>query len=141
MRDLDFTHKMLKKLPIEDEGYQTRSDRLASFGFEDVEETVRDLSKSKTFLESALDLTQSLASLLTRGSTPEVDTALTYSSSGLMHVGTIYMGSNKQQLDVVFDTGSSYLVLESIYCKSCLSTRFDYTSSTTYEQISKRPMA
>jgi hypothetical protein len=132
---------MLKKLPL-DEMYQTRSDRLASFNFAQTgEETVQDFTKSKGFLETILELTHSLASALTRSSTPEGDTDLSYTSNSLMHVGTVYMGSNKQPLEVVFDTGSSYLVLEGVQCNGCVSTPFDPSGSTTYERISNRPIA
>ena len=43
---------------------------------------------------------------------------------GWTWVGEIWMGGNKS-LDVVFDTGSDWLVMESIDCNSCQGDRYN----------------
>ena len=47
----------------------------------------------------------------------------------------IYIGSNKQGLDVIYDTGSDYLVVQADDCSSCISDKFIPSQSTTYEVI------
>ena len=54
-------------------------------------------------------------------------------TNNLMYAGTVYIGSNKQPLDVIFDTGSDWLVVEDTSCTTCVSTIFNKTKSTTFE--------
>ena len=54
----------------------------------------------------------------------------------LQYLGYVYMGSKAQPLKVVFDTGSDWLVLEDLDCRTCYSTRYNTSASTTYEVAS-----
>lgn len=47
---------------------------------------------------------------------------------------TIYVGSNKQPVSVMMDTGSPWVWVSSGFCLSCPGTdRFDNTNSTSYK--------
>ncbi len=50
----------------------------------------------------------------------------------LVYMGNIYMGSQKQQLKLIFDTGSDWLVLLDKDCTNCVSTKFNSLNSTTF---------
>ena len=56
---------------------------------------------------------------------------LEYSES-IVYIGDIYVGSPKQKLQVIYDTGFDYLVVEDSTCKSCLGQKFISSNSTTY---------
>jgi Eukaryotic aspartyl protease len=53
----------------------------------------------------------------------------------LTYVAKVYVGSDKQGLDVVYDTGSDYLVLQSSTCSTCVSDKFNPSTSTTYAVV------
>ena len=44
---------------------------------------------------------------------------------GFMWTGEIYLGANEQKMDVVFDTGSEWLVIEGKDCKTCDGDKYD----------------
>ena len=46
------------------------------------------------------------------------------------------MGSANQQLSVVYDTGSDWLVLDTDFCDTCLNTVFNTSLSTSYVNVS-----
>jgi hypothetical protein len=47
----------------------------------------------------------------------------------LYYTSTLYMGYDQVEMDsIVFDTGSSFLVLNTIDCTDC-ATSYDYTTS------------
>lgn len=50
--------------------------------------------------------------------------------------GTVYMGS-LYPLDVIFDTGSDYLVIEGSDCINCYGDTYDTSRSERAEQISE----
>eukprot|EP00347_Sterkiella_histriomuscorum_P018543 403345111 len=52
------------------------------------------------------------------------------------YLGKLYIGSQKRELELIFDTGSAWLVVEGPSCATCVSTIFDNTKSTTYTQVS-----
>lgn len=50
------------------------------------------------------------------------------------YTGPVYMGSKGQYLEVVYDTGSDWLCIESIECEAGNGPKFDFNSSTTFKQ-------
>jgi len=56
-------------------------------------------------------------------------------SDNLSYQGPIYIGSNKQNLSVIYDTGSDYLVVQDGSCTNCVSKRFYTNSSTSYSLV------
>jgi Eukaryotic aspartyl protease len=64
--------------------------------------------------------------------TPDVTSAL-INSNNLLYTGTVYIGSDKQSFELIFDTGSDWLVVEDLNCATCESKRFNKTTSTTFE--------
>jgi len=53
----------------------------------------------------------------------------------LSYQAKVYVGSDKQGLDVIYDTGSDYLVLQASDCSTCESDKFDSATSTTYAVV------
>lgn len=45
-------------------------------------------------------------------------------TNDMFYVGDVFVGSNKQNMSVIFDTGSDYLVIEDSTCTDCVSKRF-----------------
>jgi hypothetical protein len=45
-------------------------------------------------------------------------------SEDLFYVGDVFVGSNQQNMSVIFDTGSDYLVIGDSSCSNCVSKRF-----------------
>jgi hypothetical protein len=76
------------------------------------------LEKVKQFRRAAPDLSIDLSNM-----------------DDLSYVAKIYIGSNKQGLDVIYDTGSDYLVVQADDCSNCVSDKFIPSQSTTYEVI------
>lgn len=54
----------------------------------------------------------------------------------LYYTASVYMGSTLEEVtSIVFDTGSSWLVMETIDCTDCIST-YDYSANTvTYNEL------
>ena len=52
---------------------------------------------------------------------------------GFMWTGEIYLGANEQKMDVVFDTGSEWLVIEGKDCKTCDGDKYDIQPSIDNE--------
>lgn len=57
----------------------------------------------------------------------------------LQYIGPVWMGSANQQLGVIYDTGSDWLVLDTDFCSTCHSPVFDTAASTTYANVSSTP--
>jgi len=55
----------------------------------------------------------------------------------LLYIGTVFLGSHAQQLRLIFDTGSSWLVVEDVKCKTCVSTRFNARASTSFRIVNE----
>ena len=55
-------------------------------------------------------------------------------SFDFQYYGTLYMGSEKQPLTFIFDTGSAWLWIPTDACpkEQCTGNRFHYGTSTTY---------
>jgi hypothetical protein len=51
-----------------------------------------------------------------------------------MWTGQFQMGAG-QVVDLVYDTGSSWLVVTSVTCESCLGTNYDHAASSTFKQL------
>ena len=45
----------------------------------------------------------------------------------LKYIGPIYMGSNREQLNVIYDTGSSVYLAETHLCTDCATPKYDFT--------------
>lgn len=51
----------------------------------------------------------------------------------LMYTGPIFLGSDAQEFDVVWDTGSGTLLVKSEACSDCDGTVFNYSTSTSHQ--------
>ena len=52
-------------------------------------------------------------------------------------MGTMFFGSDKQDANLIFDTGSSWLTVTSNMCENCNSQKFNVKTSTTASQVDK----
>jgi hypothetical protein len=56
----------------------------------------------------------------------------------LEYVGKLYMGSSRVEVDIVWDTGSSWLTLNDARCDaSCAGLVYDTTTSTDFKEPAK----
>jgi hypothetical protein len=53
----------------------------------------------------------------------------------LEYMGPLYMGENQEEVEVVWDTGSDWLVVASYLCDNCDYTMYDFSSESTYTEI------
>lgn len=53
-----------------------------------------------------------------------------------MYHGPVFVGSDNQKMDVVYDTGSDWLVVEDTACETCYGTNFNTTTSSTFNELS-----
>mmetsp|Transcript_27942 Transcript_27942/g.37879 ORF Transcript_27942/g.37879 Transcript_27942/m.37879 type:complete len:185 (+) Transcript_27942:360-914(+) len=51
----------------------------------------------------------------------------------MIYTGPLYMGSEGEGVQVVYDTGSDWLTVESAQCKSCFGENFDATASESWK--------
>jgi len=51
------------------------------------------------------------------------------------------MGSEGKVLDVIYDTGSDWLVLDTDFCDNCHDPVYDTRSSTDYRRVSRDLMS
>lgn len=58
----------------------------------------------------------------------------------LQYTGPVIMGSSKKVLDVIYDTGSDWLVLDTDFCESCHDPVYDTKSSSDYKRVSRQKM-
>lgn len=52
----------------------------------------------------------------------------------MIYTGPVYMGSEAEEVQVVYDTGSDWLTVESANCRSCFGDNFDQAASTSWTQ-------
>lgn len=52
-----------------------------------------------------------------------------------MYFGELYVGNPEQKVQVIFDTGSDWLVLEAKECSNCLKNSYDAHLSETFERV------
>jgi hypothetical protein len=52
-----------------------------------------------------------------------------------MYYGPGFIGSPYQQVEVVYDTGSDWLVIEAKACKTCLNNTYDSSKSSTHSRV------
>lgn len=45
------------------------------------------------------------------------------------------MGENQEEVNVIWDTGSDWLTIESYLCTSCLGNTYDHSTETTFNPI------
>jgi len=93
------------------------------------DDDIRDLKqRQQAFYSSDYGLVQ-------RTTAYEYRNALT-NYYNLQFTGPLYMGSKKEAVDVVYDTGVTNTMVSILTCTSgCLGTKFDNTASTTYAAI------
>lgn len=53
----------------------------------------------------------------------------------LQYVGPLYMGSANQKVNVIWDTGSDWLVLDTDFCTNCIQPVFNTASSTSFTKL------
>jgi hypothetical protein len=51
--------------------------------------------------------------------------------------GKVYIGSDKQVNEMVYDTGSAWLVVETAGCATCLNATYTGETSTNYKQLTR----
>ena len=52
-----------------------------------------------------------------------------------LYFGEIYAGTPPQKMQVIYDTGSDWTVLESKYCSNCLMHTYDSKNSSTHSRV------
>ena len=55
---------------------------------------------------------------------------------GFVLIGPLHMGTPYQQMEVIYDTGSSWTTIEDIGCTSCLNNTYNTTASSSYSRLS-----
>ena len=60
--------------------------------------------------------------------------------TNLQYTGPIVMGSSQKILDVIYDTGSDWLVLDTDFCGNCHDPVYDTRSSDDYNRVSRTKM-
>jgi len=55
-----------------------------------------------------------------------------YNSWDLLYIGKVYMGTPKQVMNAIWDTGSSRFFVESDLCSNCINDVFITADSSTY---------
>lgn len=65
-----------------------------------------------------------------------IEHELTYGVSTPMFTGEILMGDAQTKIDVVYDTGSDWLVVPDIDCLSCDGTKHDSSGATPVDAAS-----
>lgn len=55
----------------------------------------------------------------------------------LEYMGPIYMGENQEEVEVVWDTGSDWLVVASYKCSTCDYTTYDFSSETSFTDLNE----
>ena len=48
----------------------------------------------------------------------------------LLYTGPVYMGSNRERINVIWDTGSSVYLGETHLCTGCASPKYDFTAES-----------
>lgn len=58
----------------------------------------------------------------------------------MLYSGPMYIGSNQEKEELIYDTGSDWLVIESAECRSCYGSNYNSTTSTSWkaDKMSKR---
>lgn len=51
----------------------------------------------------------------------------------IFYACSLFMGSAYEEIIVIPDTGSSWLIVEGHTCSNCEGNDFDYSASTTFE--------
>lgn len=52
-----------------------------------------------------------------------------------MFHGPLFMGTSQQEFDVVYDTGSDWLVVDGETCKNCPGNKYDPKTSTDAKNL------
>jgi hypothetical protein len=52
-----------------------------------------------------------------------------------MYHGPLFFGTNQQEFDVVYDTGSDWVVIDGKSCKNCEGNFYDPSQSTTAKNL------
>ena len=57
-------------------------------------------------------------------------------SLNTLYYGPLYVGTPSQEMQIIYDTGSDWLVIESSDCRTCLQNRYDNKKSSTWRNSS-----
>jgi hypothetical protein len=66
-----------------------------------------------------------------KGATADVSLDVA-NSSNIFYASSLYMGSTFDEVIVIPDTGSLWLIVEGSTCSNCLSNTWDFGSSSSY---------
>jgi len=99
---------------------------------------VEEPPKKEQLIVGGVDVYELIPNLLSKWAnnlnprkTTTLDVLLT-NPQNMAYYGDIFIGSNKQKLQVIYDTGSDYLVFGDSSCSNCVSKRFYSKQSSTY---------
>lgn len=53
----------------------------------------------------------------------------------LEYIGPLYMGENFETVDMVYDTGSDWLVVASHDCKNCNGRTYDHSDEKSFKPL------
>lgn len=67
----------------------------------------------------------------------EAQAQLHQAEGGAMFHGPMYFGTSQEQFDVIYDTGSDWLVVEGKNCTNCKGNTYDPASSAQSKQVGK----
>ena len=56
-----------------------------------------------------------------------------------LYTGSIYVGESDQEMKVVYDTGSDWLLIEGRDCENCKGSKYDPNTSTYFSTLDIRP--
>lgn len=65
------------------------------------------------------------------GANPQVN--LNNRFSNMLYSGPLYIGSTQEKEELIYDTGSDWLVIESAECRSCWGSNYNSTASSSWE--------
>ena len=55
-----------------------------------------------------------------------------------LYKGSLFIGANHQEMSLIIDTGSDWLVIEGVDCKSCEGNVYDPSSSSYFAEFTER---
>ena len=62
------------------------------------------------------------------------DQTALYNVENQLYYGPLFIGSENIEMQVIFDTGSDWLMIESTDCKTCEGAKYDWDKSTYFNR-------